>query len=67
MGSNTRGNWSGLYDDESAAEYLDTTERHLERLRSRREITFVRVGRKIRYKKSDLDAFVERNRVSALS
>ena len=58
----------GLYDDEAAAEYLgNTTKRHLERLRARREIPFIRVGRKIRYKKSDLDEYIENNRVESIA
>ena len=62
----TRANWSGLYDDEAAAEYLGTTTRHLQRLRERRELPFVRVGRKIRYKQGDLDAYIEHQRVESI-
>jgi excisionase family DNA binding protein len=56
-----------LYDEDVAAEYISTTKRHLERIRARREIPFVRVGRKIRYKKCDLDDYIERNRVGSLA
>jgi excisionase family DNA binding protein len=57
----------GLYDDDQAAQYLNTSKRHLERRRAERQLPFVRVGRKIRYKKSDLDAYIEAHRVGALS
>jgi excisionase family DNA binding protein len=56
-----------LYDDAGAAEYMATSARHIQRIRARREIAFVRFGRKIRFKKSDLDAYLERNRVGSLA
>lgn len=56
-----------LYDEESAAEYTSTTKRHIQRIRARREIAFVRVGRKIRFTKRDLDDYIERHRVGSLA
>jgi excisionase family DNA binding protein len=54
------------YDWAGAAEYLQTTERHVRRLWSERKITGYRVGRKVRFKQGDLDDYLERNRLEAL-
>ena len=56
-----------LYDEDSAAQYLETSKRHLERIRARREIAFVRVGCLIRYEQSGLDAYIAGHRVGSLS
>jgi excisionase family DNA binding protein len=46
-----------------AAQWLGTSERHLERLTSERRIPFVRVGGKIRYLRADITAWLQANRV----
>ncbi|MFE2752814.1 helix-turn-helix domain-containing protein [Actinosynnema sp. NPDC059335] len=48
-----------------AAEYMSTTERFVRRLVAERRIPFHRLGRLIRFKKADLDAFIEAGRVEA--
>ena len=52
---------------EQAAEYLGVSKATLEtwRCTGRYRLPFVRVGRLIRYLRSDLDAFITRNRVDA--
>jgi len=41
-----------LLDYAAAAEYLSTTERHVRDLQQRRELTSVRVGRLVRFRKA---------------
>ncbi len=48
-----------------AAEYLAVTNRMMRRLQSERRVAFVRVGRHIRFRPVDLDAFIEDNSVGA--
>lgn len=55
----------GLMDYMEAAEYLRTTPRHVRELWVRREVAVVKVGRSVRFAKSDLDAFIVANRVPA--
>ena len=54
-----------MLDIIEAADYLGTTERHMRNLIARRTITHVKVGRKIRFRKADLDAYVQSHTVSA--
>ena len=61
----TTANWSGLYDIEGAAEYLTTTPRHIKRLWAERKLPAVKLGGKVRFKQSDLDLFIARNRVGS--
>lgn len=56
-----------LHDWASAAARLNTSERHVQRLWAERKITGTRIGKKIRFTDSDIDAFIERNRVEALN
>lgn len=56
-----------LIDAAAAAEYLGTTERHLERLRDERRIPFTKVGGKVRFDVRALDRWVEANTVPAAS
>jgi excisionase family DNA binding protein len=55
-----------LLDSPATAERLGITERHLRDLVVRREIPFVRVGRLIRFKPADLDAYIERQTTEAV-
>ena len=55
-----------LLDKAGAAAYLSTTERHIERLWTERRIAGTKIGRKVRFRQRDLDAFIERSRVEAI-
>lgn len=48
-----------LKDEDAAAEYLGTTPRHVRHLWQTRQLTGVKVGKKVRFRQSDLDAFIE--------
>jgi len=54
-----------LLDKPSTAGRLGITERHLDYLVTKRRIPFVRVGRLIRFKPSDLELWLEENRTEA--
>jgi len=56
---------SGLLDLAQAAKYLGTSERHVRRLWQERRIAGVKVGRRVRFTRRDLDAFIEKNRYEA--
>jgi excisionase family DNA binding protein len=56
----------GLLDMPQAAKYLATSERHLRRLWQERRITSIKVGRRVRFARLDLDAYIEANRQRAL-
>ena len=56
-----------MLDIESAAEYLGTTVRHMRHLVAQRQITYVKVGGKVRFRKADLDTFIEAALVPALA
>jgi excisionase family DNA binding protein len=47
-----------LHDYVGAAAFLNTTPRHVRALQERREIPFVKIGRLVRFRSSDLDAYV---------
>ena len=53
---------SPLMGKAEAAMYLNTTERHVQELWNRREIPAIKVGRKVRFAKADLDHYIERRR-----
>ena len=55
----------GLLDYQGAAEYLGTTPRHVKELWAQRRLTAVKVGRRVRFRRCDLDDYVERNLVKA--
>lgn len=57
---------SKLLTKAETAEYLGTSERHIERLWATRQIAAIHVGRKIRWRVEDLDAFCEANRTAAV-
>lgn len=54
-----------LLDQKMAATYLGTTVASMNTLRaqSKLNIPFVRFGRRIKYRREDLDAWIEQNRV----
>lgn len=51
---------------EEGAWYLGTTPRQLRELWSRREIAAVKVGRLVRFRREDLDAYIEAHTVPAV-
>lgn len=56
-----------LLSEEEAATYLGTTARHLEELRYRRELPFVKVGRLVRFDIKVLDKFIVANTIGRAS
>ena len=55
----------GLLDVGETAAYLNTTVRHIRRLRNEMRLPYVKVGSKLRFLRDDLDAYVEANKYSA--
>ncbi len=47
---------AALLDYAGAADYLCTTQRHVRELWAKRYLTAIKVGRRVRFSKSDLDA-----------
>jgi excisionase family DNA binding protein len=56
---------SSLVNAVGAAEYLATTEWHVRSLSRRGELAHVRVGKFVRFRITDLDAYLERRSVVA--
>jgi excisionase family DNA binding protein len=57
-----------LKTPEQAAAYLAISERQLQLDRStKRQIAFVKVGRLVRYKQSDIDAFINAQTVGGMA
>ena len=54
-----------LLDVPQAAAFLNTSERHVKNLVYNRRIPYVKVGKYLRFKQSDLAAFVEASTVPA--
>lgn len=50
-----------------AAEYLSTSIRFIRRLVADRRVPFYKVGRHVRLKRADLEAFVQAGRVEAIT
>ena len=44
-----------------AAVYLNTSERHVRRLRAENRLRYVKVGAKLRFRREDLDGFISAN------
>ncbi len=55
----------GLMDMESAAKYLCIKKSSLYQICMRKEITVVKIGKLNKFRKSDLDAFIDKNTVEA--
>ena len=55
-----------LLDYEGAARYLCTTPRHVRELWAKRYLAAIKVGRSVRFARTDLDAFIAANRVESL-
>ncbi|MGE3292462.1 MAG: helix-turn-helix domain-containing protein [Geminicoccaceae bacterium] len=56
---------SPLLDTPKAAEYLGTSVRHVQNLVYHRRIPYVKVGRFVRFRTRDLDAWIDANTVPA--
>jgi len=56
----------GLMDYAEAARYLCTTPRHIRELWAKRCLAAIKVGRHVRFSRTDLDAFIAGQRVEAL-
>lgn len=54
-----------IFTPQTAAEYLQATPRQVYDAVRRKRITHVKVGQNIRFRQSDLDAFLEANTVHA--
>jgi len=52
---------------DEAAEYLSTSVRFVRRLIAERRIRFYKLGRHVRLKRADLDAFVQAGKVEAIT
>ena len=57
---------AALLDYAGAADYLCTTPRHVRELWAKRYLTAIKVGRRVRFSKSDLDHYIEARRVNAI-
>jgi|ETN02SMinimDraft_4_1059925.scaffolds.fasta_scaffold548079_1 excisionase family DNA binding protein len=57
---------SDLLDPEQAAVYLNTSMRHIRRLRDECRIAYVKIGGKLRYRRQDLDDYVVANTHQAI-
>lgn len=55
-----------LLDKRGAAAYLGTSERHVQRLWAERRIPAVKVGRLVRFRVKDLDAWIAAHTVEAV-
>lgn len=56
-----------LLDVPAAASYLGDTERHVRDMAMRRQLAYTKIGGKLRFLRSDLDALVRSSRVEASS
>jgi excisionase family DNA binding protein len=56
----------GLLDYIGAARYLCTTPRHVRELWAKRYLAAIKVGRHVRFSRTDLDAFIAARRVNAM-
>ncbi len=54
-----------LMDMESAAKYLSIKKSSLYQLCMRKQITIVKIGKLNKFRKTDLDAFIDKNTVEA--
>ncbi len=59
-----RNNGNGLMDVQTASEYLGIKKSTLYQMCMRRQIPVVKIGRLNRFKRADLDKFIEKSTVS---
>lgn len=55
-----------LYNYDEAAEYLNTTPRHVRKLCETRQLASVKVGNLVRLDQADMDDYIERQRRPAV-
>ncbi|WP_443217673.1 excisionase family DNA-binding protein [Saccharothrix sp. CCNWYY140] len=55
------------YSVSEAAAYLNTSVRFVRRLIADRRVTFYKVGRYVRFKRADLEAFVQAGKVEPIT
>jgi len=60
-------NEDGLIDMDEASKYLSIKKSSLYQICMRKQITIVKIGKLNKFRKTDLDAFIERNTVEAES
>ena len=60
------GNNSGLMDVKEAASYLKVRVSSIYQLTFKKKIPFVKIGRRNRFRKSDLDNFINKNVVEVI-
>lgn len=65
MAGTGRGVSEGLLGWDGAAEYLSTSQRHVRTLVDKHRIAHIKVGGLIRFRVSDLDAYIDAQRVEA--
>lgn len=53
------------FDLVGAAQYMTITPRHMRRLVAERRVTFLKVGRLLRFRRSDLDQYLADHQVAA--
>jgi excisionase family DNA binding protein len=58
-------NVDGLIDMDTAAKYLGIKKSSLYRISMRKEITKVKIGRLNKFRKNDLDTFIDKNTIEA--
>jgi excisionase family DNA binding protein len=56
---------TGLLDAAATAEQLGCTERMVRKLTRERRLSFVRIGRLVRFRQSTVDAFIDANTVDS--
>lgn len=54
-----------LLDWQETADYFNTTTRHVRAMQERREIPYHKIGGRVRFLRSDLDAYRDARRVDA--
>ena len=57
----------GLLTLEEAAQYLNMSPRFMRRAAAERRVAFIKVGRSVRFKITDLDEWIEESRVEPLT
>jgi excisionase family DNA binding protein len=55
---------SPLLDADAAAAYLSVSKGYLYKLTSQRRLGFVKYGQSLRFRRKDLDAFIEEHRIA---
>jgi excisionase family DNA binding protein len=51
---------------QETADWLGTSERHVRRLVAERRITYLKIGGKLRFRRADVERFIDAGRVEAV-